>query len=54
MRCDSLHAVMKHYERQHIHQVLHIYNWDKAKTAKALDIGLSSLYRKIAEYKIKR
>lgn len=52
--CNSLRSVMKHYEKQHIHFVLHRLNWNKPKTARVLGIGLSTLYRKIAEYKIRR
>jgi DNA-binding NtrC family response regulator len=32
--------------------VLNRYDWNKVEAAKALDVGLSSLYRKIDELKI--
>ena len=40
-------------EKQHIQKVLSYTKSNKAETAKLLDIGLSTLYRKIEEYKIR-
>jgi len=45
---DSLRA----YEREQIYRALNKYDWNKAETAKALGVGLSSLYRKIDELEI--
>lgn len=39
-------------EMQHIKRVLNISNGNKTKTAKLLGIALTTLYRKLAEYKI--
>jgi len=49
---ESLHAAMRAYEREHICRVLNKHNWNKPNTAKALSIGLSSLYRKMDELEI--
>ncbi|OHB74069.1 MAG: Fis family transcriptional regulator [Planctomycetes bacterium RBG_16_55_9] len=49
---ENLHAAMRIYEREHICRVLNKHNWDKIDAARALDIGLSSLYRKIDELEI--
>ena len=49
---ESLHTAVKAYEREQICRVLNKYNWNKAKAAKALGVGLSSLYRKIDELEI--
>jgi two-component system response regulator PilR (NtrC family) len=46
---EDLQASVKAYEKEQICRALHKYNWDKAETAKALVIGVSSLYRKIDE-----
>ena len=43
---------MRAYEREHICRVLNKHYWNKADAAKALNIGLSSLYRKIDELEI--
>jgi DNA-binding NtrC family response regulator len=40
-------------EKMHIQKVLSYTKSNKAETAKLLDIGLSTLYRKIEEYKIR-
>lgn len=50
---ESLKAAVKIYEREHIYRVLNKYNWNKVEAAKALKVGLSSLYRKIDELKVK-
>jgi two-component system response regulator PilR (NtrC family) len=49
---DSLQAAVKAYEKEHICRVLNRYEWNKVETAKALNVGLSSLYRKIDELEI--
>jgi len=46
---EDLQSAVKAYEREQIFRALTKYCWDKAETAKALGIGLSSLYRKIDE-----
>ena len=46
---EDLQSAVKAYEREQIFHALTKYSWDKAITAKALGIGLSSLYRKIDE-----
>ncbi|MHC4286348.1 MAG: AAA-type ATPase lid domain-containing protein [Planctomycetota bacterium] len=49
---ENLQAVVKAYEKEHIRRVLAKYDWDKAEAATALNVGLSSLYRKIDELEI--
>ncbi|UCG56730.1 MAG: sigma-54-dependent Fis family transcriptional regulator [Phycisphaerales bacterium] len=49
---DVLYDAVKAYEKEHIRQVLNKYDWNKAEAAKALKVGLSSLYRKIDELEI--
>ena len=49
---ENLRAAVKAYEKQHICRVLNRYDWNKVEAAKALDVGLSSLYRKIDELEI--
>jgi len=49
---EDLQSVVRAYEKEQIYRVLSKYSWDKAKTAKVLGIGLSSLYRKIDELDI--
>jgi DNA-binding NtrC family response regulator len=46
---ENLQAAVRIYEREHICRVLNKYNWNKVEAAKALKVGLSSLYRKIDE-----
>ena len=46
---ENLQAAVKIYEREYICRVLNKYNWNKVEAAKALKVGLSSLYRKIDE-----
>lgn len=48
----SLKEAMKVYERQHIIRILEETENDKKQTADILQIGLSSLYRKIEELEI--
>ncbi len=49
---DSLKDAVKNFERNHILHILRKFDFDKDKTAKALNIGLSSLYRKMDELNI--
>ena len=49
---ENLHAAMRAYEKEHIYRVLNKHNWNKMDVARALNIGLSSLYRKIDELEI--
>ena len=49
---QSLQAAVRAYEREHICRVLNKHGWNKAEAAKALNVGLSSLYRKIDELEI--
>jgi two-component system response regulator PilR (NtrC family) len=51
-RSESLHVAAKAYEKEHIYRVLNKHDWNKVEAAKALDVGLSSLYRKIDELEI--
>lgn len=46
---ENLQAAVRAYEKEHINRVLNKYEWNKVEAAKALSIGLSSLYRKIDE-----
>ncbi len=48
----DLRSAAKGFERRHIMKVLRRHDFDKAATAEALMIGLSSLYRKIDELDI--
>lgn len=48
----DLHNAMKTYEKQYIIHVLDKFEGNKADAAKALGVGLSSLYRKIDEHDI--
>jgi len=49
---ENLQAAVKAYEKEHISRVLAKCGWNKIEAAKALDVGLSSLYRKIDELEI--
>jgi DNA-binding NtrC family response regulator len=49
---ENLNLALKNYEREHIFRVLDKYNGNKAKAARVLGMGLSSLYRKICELQI--
>jgi two-component system response regulator PilR (NtrC family) len=49
---QSLQAAVRAYEREHICRVLNRHGWNKVEAAKALNVGLSSLYRKIDELEI--
>ena len=46
---EDLPSAVKAYEREQICRALNKHDWDKIETAKALGIGVSSLYRKIDE-----
>jgi transcriptional regulator with PAS, ATPase and Fis domain len=46
---ESLQDSLRAYEKEQIYRVLSKYDWNKAEAAKALGVGLSSLYRKIDE-----
>ncbi|MFP4548107.1 MAG: sigma-54-dependent transcriptional regulator [Fidelibacterota bacterium] len=50
---DDLKESVRNFERQHIMSIMRREGNDKNKCAKALNIGLSSLYRKIDELEIK-
>ncbi|UFH57091.1 helix-turn-helix domain-containing protein [Spirosoma sp. KNUC1025] len=39
-------------EKKHIAQIMHYTHGNKAKTARLLGIGLSTLYRKIEQYQL--
>src|SRR5690606_3340006 len=49
---ENLRETMAQFERQHIIAVLRRCQYDKAEAARRLDIGLSSLYRKLDELNI--
>lgn len=49
---ESLKEAMRQFERHHIIYCLKRHNYDKAETAKHLDIGVSSLYRKLDDLDI--
>lgn len=49
---DSLKEAIRSFEREHIIKTMKKYDYNKDETAKALDIGLSSLYRKMEELDI--
>jgi len=50
---DNLQNTLKVFEKQHILRVLKKNNYDKIQAAKALGMGLSSLYRKMDELDIR-
>ncbi len=49
---QDLHTAMKACEREHIIRILNEHEGNKVEAAKALGVGLSSLYRKIYDLKI--
>ena len=49
---ENLRVSVKAYEKEQIYRVLNKYDWNKGEAAKALGVGLSSLYRKIDELEI--
>ena len=46
---ENLQAALKAYEKGQICRILNKYDWNKTEAAKALGVGLSSLYRKFDE-----
>jgi len=46
---EDLHSAVRVYEKEHIYRASNRYDWNKVEAAKALGVGLSSLYRKIDE-----
>lgn len=49
---EDLKDALRQFERQHILYSLRRHNYDKVETAKSLNIGVSSLYRKLEEFDI--
>lgn len=49
---EDLQTAVRAYEKEQICRILTKYGWNKMEAAKALGIGLSSLYRKIDELDI--
>ncbi len=49
---DSLKDATRSFEREHILKVMKKYDYNKDEVAKALEIGLSSLYRKMDDLNI--
>jgi len=49
---EDLKEALAQFERQHILYSLRRHDYDKAQTARALNIGISSLYRKLEELNI--
>lgn len=49
----SLKDIVRDCEKRHIRLVLNACNNNKIKAAEVLEIGVSSLYRKINEFKLK-
>ncbi len=49
---DSLKDALKIFEREHIAKTMKKFNFEKEAVANALEIGLSSLYRKMEELNI--
>jgi transcriptional regulator with PAS, ATPase and Fis domain len=49
---EDLKDALAQFERQHILYALRRHNYDKAETARHLNIGISSLYRKLDELQI--
>ncbi|MCX7797118.1 MAG: sigma-54 dependent transcriptional regulator [Melioribacter sp.] len=49
---DSLKEALHNFEREHIIKTMKKYGYNKEEVAKALEIGLSSLYRKMDELNI--
>jgi len=48
----GLKAILKIHERRYIYAALKLFKGNKRNAAKILEIGLSSLYRKMKELKI--
>ncbi|GAB6281930.1 MAG: sigma-54 dependent transcriptional regulator [Ignavibacterium sp.] len=51
-KVGSLNELVSKVEKDYITKVLQANNFDKEKVAEVLDLGLSTLYRKIKEYEI--
>jgi len=49
---EDLQTAVRAYEKERIRRALNKYSWNKGEAAKALGIGLSSLYRKIDELEV--
>jgi DNA-binding NtrC family response regulator len=49
---EELRSAMRAFERRHIIASLQRHGYDKTQTARALGIGVSSLYRKLEELDI--
>ncbi|MBS3943996.1 MAG: sigma-54-dependent Fis family transcriptional regulator [Melioribacter sp.] len=49
---DSLKDALRNFEREHVLKTIKKYEYNKEEAAKALEIGLSSLYRKMDELDI--
>jgi two-component system response regulator PilR (NtrC family) len=49
---EDLKEALRQFERQHLIHALRRHEYDKAETARALGIGVSSLYRKLEELDI--
>ena len=49
---DSLKDAVKNFEREHILRIFKKCNYNKEEASKILNIGLSSLYRKMEELDI--
>ncbi|MFC1783574.1 sigma-54-dependent transcriptional regulator [Planctomycetota bacterium] len=49
---ENLHEFIKSCEREHLSRILNKYKCDKTAAAKALGVGLSSLYRKIEQLQV--
>ena len=49
---DSLKEALRNFEREHILKTIKKFEYNKEEAAKALEIGLSSLYRKMDELDI--
>jgi len=53
-KCSHLKTVLQACEEDVVRETLKKCNWDMYRTAKILGIGLSSLYRKIGRYGIRK
>jgi DNA-binding NtrC family response regulator len=49
---DSLKDALRNFEKEHILKTITKYEYNKEEASKALEIGLSSLYRKMDELDI--
>ena len=53
LNTGSLEEAVRNYEKELIIKVLENNDYDKEKTAEVLQVGLSTLYRKLKEFDIK-